>query len=158
MRTRRTYFKDYKLSKIQVVWLEDFCKRPENRKMLEEAAKEANQDVAEYVIKGLANGWTYREVADKEYVPYNYEDFYGYCRKTLFILWEKLLQNSEVVMQTWLDEGCVRRYLNIKHASAEFDISPEMMKNIAIEAGAYCAFGNLKRIDMRKLYKYLDTK
>lgn len=158
MRTRRTYFEDYKLNEIQVVWLTDFCKRPENKKLLEETAKEANPDAAEYVIKGLANGWTYREVADKEYIPYNYEDYYGYYRKTLFLLWEKLLQNSEVVMQTWLNEGCIRRYVNTDHASKELDISSKMIKEKAIKAGAYCVLGNLKRIDMGKLYDYLDRE
>ena len=64
MRTRRTYFKDYQLNDIQVTWLKGFCRLPENRVLLEEAAKAANPAVAEYIVTGLVNDWDYRQLTD----------------------------------------------------------------------------------------------
>lgn len=92
MRTRRKYYKDYGLTNEDVL---DIKKRvltmdEEDRNVLWNAAVYTNPCIAKELFASLEKNMTYRELADKDYIPYNYEDFYGYQRKCL-VMFRNLL-------------------------------------------------------------------
>lgn len=92
MRTRRTYYRHYGLDDEEVSKIKKRCLNmdEEEREMLWNAAVHSNTYIAQELFTSLEKGMSYWEMADKDYIPYNYEDFYGYQRKCL-VMFRNLL-------------------------------------------------------------------
>lgn len=87
MRTRRTYYKDYGIDEEDVKNIKERCTHmdDEEKELLWNAAMYANPYIAKELYTSLEQQKTYRQMADIDYIPYNYEDFYGYQRLCLVI-------------------------------------------------------------------------
>ena len=88
MRTRRTYYKDYGLTDEQVSYAKKRCHEnnmdDEEKDMLWDAAISSNKCIAKELYISLSKNLSYRDTTDLcGYIPYNYEDFYGYQRLCL---------------------------------------------------------------------------
>lgn len=87
MRTRRTYYKDYGIDEEDVKQIKERCTHmdSEEKELLWNAAIYSNPCIAKELYTSLEQQKTYRQMADIDYIPYNYEDFYGYQRLCLVI-------------------------------------------------------------------------
>lgn len=88
MRTRRTYYKEYGLTNEQVLYTQKRCNEnnmdEEEKQMLWDAAISTNQYIAKELYTSLSKNIGYRDTTELcGYIPYNYEDFYGYQRLCL---------------------------------------------------------------------------
>lgn len=86
-RTRNKSYADYGFSPEDVKRWESICRLPDiyTRRMLRDAAYDANPEIAEDLIFSLANGLSYERMEAIKPMGINLVDFYAYRRKTLAI-------------------------------------------------------------------------
>lgn len=162
MRTREAGYKDYKIKHSELHILMERCKEEKNIMFLKEAVHESNDMIEEELFLSLHDGISYEDLEikynlkDTPFVAKN--DFYAYRRKALFIFKEKLKENNIEIRRKWEQDNCIRRYLTVENASKEISISLTDIRRLARKANALLSIGNLVRIEMIALYKYLDNE
>lgn len=83
MRTRRTYYRNYGITTEEAERLKQICREtndPEEKEILWNAALLANGALASQIYKSLREKKSFEKIDEKEYIPLNREDFYGYQR------------------------------------------------------------------------------
>lgn len=156
MRTRRTYYKDYGMSADCVKWLKSYCTTTTEPIIIRESAEEACTFMLDELYRSLRYGMSYTDVQDEvDYLPCGREDFYGYQRKTLFLLMEKLLEDKKGVNAIFETNGWKRTYYTYEEAAEELQIAVTRVKDVATKAGAITVFGNLERVDINKMRAYI---
>lgn len=160
MRTRHLSMESYKMNDNDYTVLKRKCATAGAalEKVMFAAAKESNPDIADALFIALRNNLSYDKLCCKMYVPIGKDDFYGYLRRTMFLIKEKILHDDESVQEYFKEQGYARRYCKIKDAAAELIISEYSLLKMAKKAGALIKFGSLTRIDMNKLYEYIDSE
>ena len=91
-RTRNKSYADYGFLPEDVKKWESICRKPDidTRRMLRDAAYDANPEIAEDLIFSLANGLSYERMEVIKVMGINLVDFYAYRRKTLAIFRDKM--------------------------------------------------------------------
>lgn len=160
MKMRRTGYVDYGMTEKEAEeWLEKCqCADRDMEQLIFQAAQESNKDIAAELYYSLRTGAGYDSLFALRYIPIGKNDFYGYKRKTLFLLKEKVIQSNDVVQKYFIDTGNIRRFLSTKNASEELQLTESMVLNVARKANAVVKFGSYNRIDMAKLYAYIDRQ
>lgn len=54
----------------------------------------SNQSIAKFIYKSIKNKLSYDKMAEMEYIPFSPHDFYGYQRKCMFHLRNKLIEKG----------------------------------------------------------------
>lgn len=90
MRTRLKGYEDYGITEEGAKAIMARCKSPEAFHALIEAAEKANPEICIPLAYSLAYGVSYERLYAWSDIPYSAVDFYGYRRKTLWLLKNKL--------------------------------------------------------------------
>ena len=160
MRTRETSYWDYGISLSESKELLETCRNADKKTELKllQAAQESCEECASSLFISLRNDLSYEDVCIGNNLYVGKGDFYGYRRKTLYLLKEKLMEDNEEVIERWYEDGYIRRYLTIEKAVAETMIDECKLLTYAKKANAVLKIGRLYRINMIALYDYLDAK
>lgn len=158
MKVRETGYLDYGMTGAEAKeWLEKCqCADKDMDQLIFQAAQESNEVIAADLYYSLRTGISYNALFSLRYIPVPKVDFYGYRRKALFLLKEKVIQNNDVVQKYFVDTGNIRRFLSTKSAGEELQLTENMTLRMARKANAVVKFGCYNRIDMTKLYAYID--
>lgn len=160
MKTRNTSYRHYGITDDEVKeWIAK-CRNADNefKKLIMEAARESNETLAEQIVESLNKKLSYTQLSMKEYIPLSMADFYGYKRKTVFLLKEKVMERDEKLQAYFKQDGVIRRYVREEDACSELMLSKVDLARLAAKAKAAVKFGNLIRIDMNALYAYVDKE
>ncbi len=87
MLTRVMKLKHYGIDKEREYWIREQAKQEKNRKLLQFAAEQSKNDMAEILVESLVYELGYDSLSLKYYVPINSRDFYAYKRQTMYIFW-----------------------------------------------------------------------
>ena len=87
MLTRVMKLKHYGIDKEREYWIREQAKQEKNRKLLQFAAEQSKNDMAELLVESLVYELGYDSLSLKYYVPINSRDFYAYKRQTMYIFW-----------------------------------------------------------------------
>lgn len=91
MLTRVMKLKHYGIDGERSRWIREQAKLEKNRKLLQFAAEQSKDDIADLLVESLVRGWGYDSLSLKHYVPINPRDFYAYKRQTMYIFWLLLI-------------------------------------------------------------------
>lgn len=157
MRTRRTYYRHYGMTSECVKWLRAYCRTTPHPDIILEVAKMTNDCITEALYKSLRFGKSLTELQDiVDYIPYDKEDFYGYQRKAMFLLMERLLKENDEIKKMFNEKGWERKYLCEEEAADKFNIPMSLLKKIAKKSGASIKRAGLYMIDINKLQEYME--
>lgn len=94
MRMRDKSYRDYGFKHGEEKYIKYLAREPnyEQRLLLHDSAYEANLAIAEDIIFSIVNGVSYDEIMKIHYIPATRIDFYGYCRKTLALFRDKIIE------------------------------------------------------------------
>lgn len=159
MRTRQARLSDYGLieeTKNCILW---FCctANEEQKGFIKSVLKNLETEEWESVYLNLVDGLSYEKICGKQSVLLSKNDFYRYRIKAIYLISEKLAENNIRIVEQWFLSNDIRRYLNLQCAGRELGIATPTVKQIAIKARALIRIGKLYRIDMRKMYEYIDS-
>lgn len=93
MRTRTKWIADYGISGEEAKQLYDMCKNPDKQltEMLVEITHEVNEGIANNLLISLISGLSYDKMETHVGLLYcRKEDFYGYKRKCIAVLKDRL--------------------------------------------------------------------
>ena len=104
MLTRNKKLKDYGIPAEDIEKLNTMLKDfpAEYEYLLSSAALSAcpkNTVIADMVIENILHRKSYRKISKERYIPMNQKDFYGYRRKTVAVLYERMR-----LLGVWEDE------------------------------------------------------
>lgn len=153
MRTRHAWFKCYKMAKSEVMLLKRKCRENEAvAKLLKDITKSDSDYLGNCIYQSLRYGLSYEDLQARDYVPVAKPDFYGYWRRTLFLLKEAILRSDS------FEE--IKKYLSDDFITLEemFDkcdkAGLEQMEviELAQNTGALVQFGqDMFRVDKEKI-------
>lgn len=157
MRVREAGYKDYGMTDKEIDHLLKLCQSAdcETEKLLLQAAQESDEEIADTLFYSLRNQLSYDDLFKQDRLFIGKGDFYGYRRKTLYLLNEKIRERNEE--EKWFKKGYVRRYLCVEKVAKELEITRYKAINLAKNANAIMSIGNTVRINMVALYDYLDN-
>lgn len=159
MRTREAKLSNYGLTgkeKKVILW---FCStaNEEQQEFIKAILKNLETEEWESIYLNLIHGWSYEIVCGKHPTLLCKQDFYRYRIKAIYLISEKLAENNVRIVEQWFLANDIRRYLTLSCAGKELHIASSTLKEIATKAGALIMIGKLYRVDMRKLYAYIDS-
>jgi hypothetical protein len=96
MLTRRKTYSDYGFAdRAEAKELIRHCRNldREEAKLLEEAAEQANPELAKSLVESLVCGRSYAKMIQTERIPICEKDFYAYRRKTLGLFKKNIEEN-----------------------------------------------------------------
>lgn len=160
MRTRDASYWDYGISEAESKTLIEICHNADSQTelLLLKAAQEACMEYASSLFYSLRNNLSYEDVCSNNYLYIGKGDFYGYRRKVLYLLKEKIMENEKVIIEKWKLDGCLRRYVSLEDAAAEMQLTEDKIRTIAKKANAIIKIGSLTRVNMIALYDYIDRE
>lgn len=160
MRTRKAGYSDYGISETESKELIRICRIADcqTELLLLKSAQESYAEYASSLFYSLRNNLSYEDVCANNYLHIGKGDFYGYRRKTLYLLKEKIMRTEKVIIEKWKQDGYIRRYVSLEDAANELQISVSHTRIIANKANALVKLGNLPRVNMIALYDYIDAK
>lgn len=159
MRTREARLSDYGLieeTKDCILW---FCStaNEEQQEFIKSILKKLGTEEWESIYFNLVYGLSYEKVCGRCSTLFSKNDFYRYRIKAIYLISEKLAENNIRIVEQCFLSNDVRRYLNLTNAGKELGVASCKAKQIAIKAGALIRIGNMYRINMRKMYEYIDN-
>ena len=159
MRTREAKLSNYGLSEKEkkvILW---FCStaNKEQQELIKDALKNLETEEWESIYLNLIHGWSYEKVCGKNQTLLCKSDFYKYRIKEIYLISEKLAENNIRVVEQWFLSNHIRRYLCLTGAQKELGCGINTVKEIAVKAGALIMIGKLYRVDMKRLYEYIDN-
>lgn len=161
MRTRCASYNDYGITDGECKDLLELCRNADSKKelLLLQATQESNDIFASILFYSLRNDVSFQrmEMAMGKQ-PIEPIDFYAYRRKALYLFKEKLMENEKIIIEKWQNDGCMRRYISVDAAVKELQISNDKLNEIAKKANAIMRIGQLVRINMIALYRYMDKE
>lgn len=96
MLTREMKLKHYGIDREREKWIREQIKLEENEKLLEFAAEQSREEIADILFESLIDEKGYDGMTLKGYyIPVNRRDFYAYKRLTMYIFW-LLLKGREL--------------------------------------------------------------
>lgn len=157
MRTRIAGYSDYEFKDEEVKEWNKKCQNADGglELIMLQAAQESNEAIAADLFYSLRSGTSYDRIIDWNQIPINREDFYGYRRKTLFLIREKAQEPDADTLGHDCKDSYTKRFYTLNEACAELRIGRKSILNKAKEAEALLKIGSLYRVDMPKLYKAL---
>ena len=157
MRVREMGYVDYKMEDKEVNRLLKLCQSAdiETEKLILQAAQESDEEIASVLFYSLRNNVSYDDLYEKDRVFIGKGDFYGYRRKTLYLLNERI--NERASNEKWLEKDYIRRYLCVEKVAEELGIRRERVIKLAEKANAIMRIGRTVHINMIALYDYLDN-
>ena len=159
MRTRSARLSDYGLveeTKNCILW---FCStaNEEQKRFIKDILKNLETEEWECIYLNLVHGLSYEKICGKRTVLISKNDFYRYRIKAIYLISEKLAENNIRVVEQWFLSNHIRRYLCLTGAQKELGCGMNAVKEIAVKAGALIMIGKLYRVDMKRLYEYIDN-
>lgn len=159
MRTRKARLSDYGLieeTKNCILW---FCTtaNKEQQEFIKDALKNLETEEWENIYFSLVSGLSYEKVCGQRTVLLSKNDFYRYRIKAIYLISEKLAENNIRIVEQWFLANHIRRYLCLTGVQKELGCGIKTVKEIAVKAGALVMIGKLHRVDMKKLYEYIDS-
>lgn len=159
MRTREAKLSNYGLSEKEkkiILW---FCSTANEaqREFIKEILRNLETEEWEIIYLSLVDGLSYEKACGKEVVLLSKTDFYRYRIKAIYLISEKFAENNIRIVEQWFLASYIRRYLSISNAQKELGCGFSTVKKIAIKAGALVMIGKMYRVDMKKLYEYIDN-
>lgn len=159
MRTRQAKLSDYGLieeTKNCILW---FCStaNEEQQKFIKDILQTLETEEWECIYFNLVYGLSYEKACGKCNVLLSKNDFYRYRIKAIYLISEKLAENNVRIVEQWFLSNYIRRYLSLTSAQKELGCGFSTIKEIAAKAGALMMIGKVRRVDMKKLYEYIDS-
>lgn len=88
MRTRNKGYRHYQLSKEDVAIVLEYCRSPDaDKQLILECANKSNDTIAKELCESVEHSLSYERFG---YIPIRKEDFYGYRRKMIYLISNKL--------------------------------------------------------------------
>ena len=158
MRIRHIKYADFGLSRLDSLAVLAYCMNAndDDIRLIDSALEEVNVDYRLHIRKSLLTGMSYDKLCGKYDIFINFGDFYAYRRQAICLIYERLLNEDPTVIEAWREKRLKRRYSTTIEAAAELAISEYRLMKMAREAQAIIKFGNFLRVDMGKLYAFLD--
>ena len=115
MLTRNKKLKDYGIPAEDIEKLNTMLKDfpAEYGYLLSSAALSAcpkNTVIADMVIENILHRKSYRKISKEKYIPMNPKDFYGYRRKTVAVLYERMRLLAKLICQNGYQIGQKRLF------------------------------------------------
>jgi len=159
MRTREAKLSDYGLTEKEkkiILW---FCSTANEaqKEFIKDILRNLETEEWESIYLNLVHGLSYEKVCGKRPTLLCKQDFYRYRLKAIYLISEKFAENNIRIVEQWFLSNHIRRYLCLSSACKELGCGINTVKEIAIKAGALIMIGKLYRVDMKKLYEYIDN-
>lgn len=158
MRTREAKLSNYGLTEKEkkvILW---FCSTANEaqREFIKDILRNLETEEWEIIYLSLVEGLSYEKVCGKNETLLSKTDFYRYRIKAVYLISEKFAENNIRIVEQWFLSNHIRRYLCLTGAQKELGCGINTVKDIAVKAGALIMIGKLYRVDMKKLYEYID--
>ena len=159
MRTREAKLSNYGLTEKEkrvILWFCSTANEPQ-REFIKDILRNLETEEWEIIYLSLTEELSYEKLCGKHLVMMSKTDFYRYRIKAICLISEKFAENNSRIVEQWFIANHIRRYLNLTNAQKELGCGISTVKEIAVKAGALIMIGKMYRVDMKKLYEYIDS-